>query len=207
MTSLPRMARTEGPGERLTTRRSMCHASSSITGGSGFIGSAVVPELHRWPADEVVGPRPLRCLRPLHWPAPGPRSSRGTSRTSTPSAAGPAPPTESYVDYVHDFSDMAIGAAVDLRAIEAIGATLAGSGKPFVITTGTLLLALGDVGLASGVFGTEKDVSLPPCQGRARRTPPSRWPSGGAVLGDPPVSFRARGGRPWLRPDPHRHRP
>jgi nucleoside-diphosphate-sugar epimerase len=48
---------------------------------------------------------------------------------------------------------------VDLRAIEAIGATLVDSGKPFVITTGTLLLALGDVGLPPGTFGTEDEVS------------------------------------------------
>jgi nucleoside-diphosphate-sugar epimerase len=54
---------------------------------------------------------------------------------------------------------MTIGATVDLRAIEAIGEALAGSDKPFVITTGTLLLALGDVGLPPGAFGTEEDVS------------------------------------------------
>jgi nucleoside-diphosphate-sugar epimerase len=64
-----------------------------------------------------------------------------------------------HLGYVHDFTDMTIGATVDLRAVEAIGETLAGSGKPFVMTTGTLLLALGGIDLAPGAFGTEEDVS------------------------------------------------
>jgi nucleoside-diphosphate-sugar epimerase len=42
---------------------------------------------------------------------------------------------------------------IDLRAVEAIGDALAGSGKPFVNTTGTMLLAHS----VSGRAGTEED--------------------------------------------------
>jgi nucleoside-diphosphate-sugar epimerase len=53
---------------------------------------------------------------------------------------------------------MAAAAQVDLRAIEVIGSTLVHSAKPFVVTSGTLMLALG-VDIPSGGFGTEEDVS------------------------------------------------
>jgi nucleoside-diphosphate-sugar epimerase len=49
--------------------------------------------------------------------------------------------------------DFAGAAAADLRAVESIGAALEGSGKPFVITSGTLLLARA----AAGRVGTEED--------------------------------------------------
>ncbi len=52
---------------------------------------------------------------------------------------------------MHDFGDYAAAAAAaDLRAVETIGAVLAGSGKPFVITSGTLMLAFA----APGRLGT-----------------------------------------------------
>ncbi|WP_245814637.1 3-beta hydroxysteroid dehydrogenase [Cystobacter ferrugineus] len=50
--------------------------------------------------------------------------------------------------------DYAGAAAADLRAIEAIGGALEGSGKPFVSTGGTLPLAFG----VRGRIGTEDDV-------------------------------------------------
>jgi nucleoside-diphosphate-sugar epimerase len=129
-----------------------------VTGGSGFIGSAAVPEL-RGAGHEVVGlARSDASAAALA--AAGAEVLRGDLGDLESLRRGAA---ESdgvvHLGYVHDFSDMAIGAAVDLKAIEAIGETLAGSGRPFVITTGTLLLALGDVGLPPGTFGTEDDVS------------------------------------------------
>ena len=71
---------------------------------------------------------PVRTLPPPPWPSWRRRCCAVTSRTSTACAAG-LPPSDGVVHlgYVHDFSDMAIGAAVDLRAIGAIGTTLAGS--------------------------------------------------------------------------------
>ena len=129
-----------------------------ITGGSGFIGSAVVPEL-LGAGHSVVGLARSDASAAALADA-GAEVVRGDLedldclRSSAAASDGVV-----HLGYVHDFSDMTIGAGVDLRAITASGETRAGSGKPFVVTTGTLLLALGDVGLAAGAFGTEDDVS------------------------------------------------
>jgi len=58
---------------------------------------------------------------------------------------------------ISETTDFAASAQADLRAVEAIGAVLEGSGKPFVITSGTILLAM----LMLGRLGTEEDVSDP----------------------------------------------
>jgi nucleoside-diphosphate-sugar epimerase len=62
-----------------------------------------------------------------------------------------------HLAFKHDVAfsgDFAAAVTADLRAVEAIGAALAGSEKPFVNTTGTMLLAHSVHGRA----GTEDDV-------------------------------------------------
>src|SRR5262249_52902386 len=57
-----------------------------------------------------------------------------------------------HLAFIHDFGNYVAAAAADRRAVEAIGAALAGWGRPFVIAGGTLMLA----GL--GRLGTEADT-------------------------------------------------
>ncbi len=63
-----------------------------------------------------------------------------------------------HLAFKHDLAlaggDFGGAVAADLRAVEAIGEALAGSEKPFVNTTGTMLLAHS----VSGRTGTEEDV-------------------------------------------------
>ncbi len=129
-----------------------------VTGGSGFIGSAVVPEL-LGAGHQVLGLARSDASAAVLSDA-GAEVLRGDLEDLDSLRRGAAE-TDGVVHlgYVHDFSDMAIGAAVDLQAIQVVGEALAGSDKPFVVTTGTLLLAFGDVGLAPGAFGTEDDFA------------------------------------------------
>jgi nucleoside-diphosphate-sugar epimerase len=59
-----------------------------------------------------------------------------------------------HLAFKHDFDDFAGAAETDLRAVEAMGDALAGSDRPFVITSGTLLLAFA----APGRLATENDT-------------------------------------------------
>jgi nucleoside-diphosphate-sugar epimerase len=148
------------PATRGWERRQLevCAMRLFVTGGSGFIGSAVVPEL-LGAGHQVLGlARSDSSAAALA--AAGAEVLRGdledlrSLQRGSRDADGVV-----HLGFVHDFSDLAIGGAVDLQAVEAIGATLAGTGKPFVITTGTLLLALGADGLVPGELGTEDHVS------------------------------------------------
>lgn len=57
-----------------------------------------------------------------------------------------------HAGFNHDFSNYAAAAEADRRAIEAIGAELAGSRRPFIVTSGTALTS-------PGRHATEDDVA------------------------------------------------
>jgi hypothetical protein len=86
--------------------------------------------------------------------------------------------------FIHDFSQYPANAEIERRAMEAIGAALAGSGRPFFVTSGT-------AGLTPGHLGTEGD---PLARSQLRRRPPRSLGKCGACAG---VAWRARiGGAP-----------
>jgi nucleoside-diphosphate-sugar epimerase len=123
-----------------------------VTGASGWIGSAVVPELIG-AGHQVVGlARSDASAAALT--AAGAEVHRGTldDLESLRSAAA-ASDGVIHLAYRHDlsFSGNFQGAAeADLRAIETFDDALAGSDSPFVIASGTL-------GLAPGRVATEHD--------------------------------------------------
>jgi len=57
--------------------------------------------------------------------------------------------------FIHDFNNYAPAAETDKRAIETLGAALAGSGRPLVVTSGTLLVE------RQGAAATEEDAPSP----------------------------------------------
>jgi len=126
-----------------------------VTGASGHIGSALVPELLA-AGHEVVGlARSDASAAALA--SAGAEVRRGNLddleglRQAAAAADGVL-----HLAFKHDVAfsgDYAGAAAAELRAVEAMGAELEGSGKPFVATAGTLALALG----GHGRMGTEDD--------------------------------------------------
>jgi nucleoside-diphosphate-sugar epimerase len=125
-----------------------------VTGASGHIGSAVLPEL-RHAGHHVVGlARSDRSAAALR--AAGVQVRRGDLDDLDGLAdAAAAADGVIHLAFKHDLNDIAQAAGADLSAVKTIGAALDGSGKPFVVTSGTLLLARA----ASGRIGTEQDTA------------------------------------------------
>jgi nucleoside-diphosphate-sugar epimerase len=128
-----------------------------VTGASGHIGSAVIPELLA-AGHEVLGlARSEASASALR--AAGAKVRRGDLddldglREAAAAADGVI-----HLAFKHDVAftgDFAGAADADLRAIEAMGRAIEGSGKPFVGTSGTMLLAAA----TPGRVGTEQDAA------------------------------------------------
>ncbi|AZG46072.1 SDR family oxidoreductase [Gordonia insulae] len=128
-----------------------------VTGASGHIGAAVIPELLS-AGHTVVG-----LARSDGSAAVIAERGAEVRRGDLDDLAGLADAAADadgviHLAFKHDsmaVGDMAAAGAADLAAVDAIGDALAGTGKPFVGTSGTLLLA--GLGI-TGRPGTEADV-------------------------------------------------
>ncbi len=126
-----------------------------VTGASGFIGLAVVRELIE--AGHQVRGLARSDAAAAKIVSTGAEVHRGALDDLDSLRSGAAASDGViHLAFIHDFSDYEGAARTDLRAVQAIGAALEGSGKPFVITSGTLMLALF---LPQGRPGTERDVA------------------------------------------------
>ncbi|MGW7544839.1 SDR family oxidoreductase [Streptomyces sp. NPDC054770] len=126
-----------------------------VTGGSGFIGSAVVPELLGAGHQVVALARSDKSAETLR--AAGAEVHRG-SLDDPEDVARAASGTDGVIHlaFNHDeFPNLTRAAESDLRVIEALGAALEGSDRPFAVTSGTLMLASVD-GVA-----TEENTPVP----------------------------------------------
>ncbi|OBH31073.1 3-beta hydroxysteroid dehydrogenase [Mycobacterium sp. E342] len=124
-----------------------------VTGASGHIGSAVVDELLE-AGHQVTGlARSDESAAALA--TKGVRVHRGDlDDLDGLRSAAAASDGVIHLAFKHDFDDFVGAAEADLRAVQAIGEVLVGSDRPFVSTSGTLLLSL----LGHGGPGTEQDT-------------------------------------------------
>ncbi|MFK0023047.1 SDR family oxidoreductase [Streptomyces sp. NPDC090798] len=122
-----------------------------VTGATGFVGSAVVRELldagHR-----VLGlARSDRAAASLT--AAGTEVHRGALDDLDSLRAGAdAADGVIHTAFQHGSCDFEAAARTELRAVQALGETLVGSGRPFVVTSGTAGLTL-----VPGRVATEDD--------------------------------------------------
>ncbi len=121
-----------------------------VTGATGFIGSAIVRELLA-NGHQVLGlARSDEAAASLV--SVGGDVQRGTLDDLDSLRSGAtASDAVIHTAFIHDFSNYTGAAEADRRAIEAIGAVLVGSNRPFLVTDGLS-------GLVQGRLGTEEDV-------------------------------------------------
>ncbi|MBB4634190.1 SDR family oxidoreductase [Longimicrobium terrae] len=131
-----------------------------VTGATGFIGEAIVREL-REAGHEVTGlARSDAAAETLaRW---GAGAHRGELADLESLAAG-ARASEGVIHaaFIHDFSDYAGNGETDRRAVEAMGAALAGTDRPLVVTSGTTVVV-------PGRPVTEEDAGDPSSPGAPR---------------------------------------
>ena len=133
-----------------------------VTGAAGFIGQATVKELlahghsimglARNDANAAIiteaGGTPLKGdLKDIDSLRRGAESSDGVV----------------HLAFIHDFSDFASVCAVDRAAVKAMGEALAGTGKPLVLASGTLMCPKGVLATED----TEPERDNPPFSDRA----------------------------------------
>jgi nucleoside-diphosphate-sugar epimerase len=131
-----------------------------VTGATGFVGSAVVEDLieagHQvlgFARSDAGAEALIRMGAEVH---------KG-DLSDTESLAAGARQCEGVIHtaYNHDFSQFAAAGETDRRAVEALGAELAGTGRPLVITSAIGLLT-------PGKLTTEEDAGDPSGPGAIR---------------------------------------
>ncbi|MCY1020074.1 SDR family oxidoreductase [Pyxidicoccus sp. MSG2] len=130
-----------------------------VTGATGFIGSAIVRELHT-AGHQVLGLARSDKAAELLARA-GVEVHRGElSDLDSLTAAARACDGVIHTAFIHDFSQYLANAEIDRKAVEAMAGALEGSNKPIVVTSGT-------AGHPPGRTSTEKDAPRDPAGPRA----------------------------------------
>ena len=170
-----------------------------VTGATGFVGSAIIKDLVS-AGHEVVGlARSEAAAKSLA--KAGARVHRGSLEDLESLHSGAAAADGViHTAFIHDFNNYAPAAEKDTRAIETLGTALAGSDRPFAVTSGTLLAQ------RKGALAMEGDAPSPTFPRKSETGSASDRHAGGARVGTAASAVGAWRRRSRLRPGSHQNR-